>query len=242
MKMKMPYIRKRERKYIAIITALLAVLTACMISMVIFDRQLDEIEKNLKNINSQTASMQQNTIKKSVDVDKYKVFDTRSVVYNEESASDFVFYDIPQEYKDAGGYFPEKIQLYTYYLCKEYGIRYDLVVAVIEKESGYVFDKVGDGGKSIGYMQINENCHKDRMQELGDTDLTDPYQNIEVGIDYLASLIDKYGTIQDALTAYNQGETGAKENVWSKEIYICEYNHAVMSRMKEIEKELADGI
>lgn len=213
-----------------------------MVSMVIYDRQLNDIEKNLEQLYNQETTMQQNAVQKRVDADKFEAFDSRSVVFNEESAGDFAYYEIPKEYKNAGGYFPEKIQLYTYYLCKEYGIRYELAIAIIEQESGYVFDKVGDGGKSIGYMQINKQFHEERMQELGDTDLMDPYQNIEVGIDYLASLIDKYGTIQDALTAYNQGETGARENVWSKDIYICEYNSTVMSRMKEIEKELNDGI
>ena len=43
---------------------------------------------------------------------------------------------------------------------------HDLVVALIEKESGYKFDKVGDDGHSIGYMQIYEECHRDRMERL----------------------------------------------------------------------------
>lgn len=73
------------------------------------------------------------------------------------------------------------------------------MVALIEKESGYKFDKVGDDGHSIGYMQIYEECHRDRMERLNVTDLTNPYQNVLVGIDYLSELIERYGTIQDAL-------------------------------------------
>lgn len=76
------------------------------------------------------------------------------------------------------------------------------MVALIEKESGYKFDKVGDDGHSIGYMQIYEECHRDRMERLNVTDLTNPYQNVLVGIDYLSELIERYGTIQDALAAY----------------------------------------
>lgn len=95
---------------------------------------------------------------------------------------------------------------------KQYGVRYDLVVALIEKESGYKFDKVGDDGHSIGYMQIYEECHRDRMERLNVTDLTNPYQNVLVGIDYLSELIERYGTIQDALAAYNYGEQGAKQH------------------------------
>lgn len=82
----------------------------------------------------------------------------------------FVFYEIPEEYSRTGGYFPEKMQVYTYCVCKQYGVRYFLVVALIEKESGYKFDKVGDDGHSIGYMQIYEECHRDRMERLNVTD------------------------------------------------------------------------
>lgn len=121
---------------------------------------------------------------------------------------------------------------------KQYGVRYDLVVALIEKESGYKFDKVGDDGHSIGYMQIYEECHRDRMERLNVTDLTNPYQNVLVGIDYLSELIERYGTIQDALAAYNYGEQGAKQHLWKNGIYVYEYNQTIMSRMKEIEEEL----
>lgn len=100
---------------------------------------------------------------------------------------------------------------------KQYGVRYDLVVALIEKESGYKFDKVGDDGHSIGYMQIYEECHRDRMERLNVTDLTNPYQNVLVGIDYLSELIERYGTIQDALAAYNYGEQGAKQHLYEPE-------------------------
>lgn len=117
-------------------------------------------------------------------------------------------------------------------------VRYDLVVALIEKESGYKFDKVGDDGHSIGYMQIYEECHRDRMERLNVTDLTNPYQNVLVGIDYLSELIERYGTIQDALAAYNYGEQGAKQHLWKNGIYVYEYNQTIMSRMKEIEEEL----
>lgn len=149
-----------------------------------------------------------------------------------------MFYEIPEEYSRTGGYFPEKMQVYTYCVCKQYGVRYDLVVALIEKESGYKFDKIGDDGHSIGYMQIYEECHRDRTERLNVTDLMNPYQNVLVGIDYLSELIERYGTIQDALAAYNYGEQGAKQHLWKNGIYVYEYNQTIMSRMKEIEEEL----
>lgn len=165
------------------------------------------------------------------------VFDTMSADWGGEEDG-FVLYEIPEEYSRTGGYFPEKMQVYTYCVCKQYGVRYDLVVALIEKESGYKFDKVGDDGHSIGYMQIYEECHRDRMERLNVTDLTNPYQNVLVGTDYLSELIERYGTIQDALAAYNYGEQGAKQHLWKNGIYVYEYNQTIMSRMKEIEEEL----
>lgn len=128
--------------------------------------------------------------------------------------------------------------MYTYCLCKQYGVRYSLVVAMIERESGYQYDRIGDDGHSMGYMQIWQSAHIDRMEELGATNLLDPYQNIHVGIDYISGLIEKYGTIQDALAAYNYGERGAYTHLWSNGIYVYEYNETIIQRMKEIEEEL----
>lgn len=64
-------------------------------------------------------------------------------------------------------------------------------MALIEHESGYVFDKTGDDGNSIGYMQIYESAHTDRMERLNCTNLMNPYQNVKVGIELSAKLIEK---------------------------------------------------
>lgn len=87
--------------------------------------------------------------------DKYKVFDTMSEDWGSDDLEGFVFYDLPEQYADKG-YFPEKMQIYTRCLCKQYDVPYALVLAIIEQESGYEFDKTGDGGQSKGYMQIYE--------------------------------------------------------------------------------------
>ena len=166
---------------------------------------------------------------------KYKVFDTMSEDWGSCDLEGFVYYDLPEQYADKG-YFPEKMQIYTRCLCKQNDVPYALVLALIEHESGYEFDKVGDGGRSKGYMQIYEKWHTDRMQRLGCTDLMNPYQNVRVGIDFLSYLLKKYGTVQDALAAYNYGEKGAREHLWSNGVYVYSYNSAIMQRMKEIEE------
>lgn len=214
--------RRRERTYIAVMVLLaIAVSIGLTRSVMRDDKEFEEYEQQSQD----------------TEPDKYAVFDTMSADWGGEEDG-FVFYEIPEEYSRTGGYFPEKMQVYTYCVCKQYGVRYDLVVALIEKESGYKFDKVGDDGHSIGYMQIYEECHRDRMERLNVTDLMNPYQNVLVGIDYLSELIERYGTIQDALAAYNYGEQGAKQHLWKNGIYVYEYNQTIMSRMKEIEEEL----
>lgn len=166
---------------------------------------------------------------------KYKVFDEMSEDWGSEDVEGFVYYELPEEYAEKG-YFPEKMQIYTRCLCRQYDVPYALVLAIIEHESGYVFDAAGDGGKSKGYMQIYETCHTDRMEKLGCNDLMNPYQNVRVGIDFLSYLLKKYGTVQDALAAYNYGEAGARKHLWSNGVYVYSYNREIMQRMKEIEE------
>lgn len=161
--------------------------------------------------------------------DKYKVFDTMSEDWGSDDLEGFVFYDLPEQYADKG-YFPEKMQIYTRCLCKQNDVPYALVLAIIEHESGYEFDKTGDNGNSKGYMQIYEKWHTDRMQKLNCTDLMNPYQNVKVGIDFLSYLLKKYGTVQDALAAYNYGERGAREHLWNNGVYVYSYNTAIMQR------------
>lgn len=153
-------------------------------------------------------------------------------------SDEFVFYQIPEQYARYGGELPEDVQQYTYTLCKEEGVRYALIIAMIEMESAYKSDRIGDDGESLGYMQVMQKWHEERMESLGADDLLDPYQNIRVGVDYIKELIKRYGTIQDALTAYNYGAAGAEEHLWSNEIYAYPYNERIMERMKEIEEEL----
>lgn len=133
------------------------------------EQQSQEFDAQTQRIDEQRETAEQSAMLESrngqqeqdTEPDRYAVFDTMSADWGDE-ADGFVFYEIPEEYDRTGGYFPEKMQVYTYCVCKRYGVRYDLVVALIEKESGYKFDEVGDDGHSIGYMQIYEEWHKDR--------------------------------------------------------------------------------
>lgn len=101
--------------------------------------------------------------------------------------------------------------------CAEFGVDYALALAVIEQETNFR-NIMGDDGESAGYMQIQERWWSSLMDELGVTDLMDPYGNFRVGCAILGQLIEQYG-LPDALTMYNAGRTGESD-----------YSRSVMER------------
>lgn len=110
--------------------------------------------------------------------------------------SDAVLFDVPLEVS---------LQEHIIKKAEEYGVDPAIVVAMAYRESTYNPHCMGDGGESYGLLQIQPKWHYDRMARLGCTNLLDPYQNVTVGIDYLAELVARYGDIGKALTAYNRG-------------------------------------
>lgn len=120
----------------------------------------------------------------------------------------------------------EELQDHIMNLCEEYGIDPAVVIAMIEKESCYTVTAIGDSGNSFGLMQIQPRWHSGRMEKLGCTDLLDPFQNVTVGIDYLAEMLDWYGgEIAAALTAYNAGSYSGT---------VTNYAWAVMAMAEEL--------
>lgn len=163
--------------------------------------------------------------------------ETSQIKSEEECEIDqFVYYTVPQEYAMNGGEFPEELQEFTQDLCKERNLSYPLVLALIERETGYKnVDPNGCG--STGYMQIIPKWHEDRMEKFGVTDLLEPKGNISVGIDYLTELLKKYHEVNLALMAYNMGESGAKK-LWEDGIYSSDYADYIMQREAEISAEI----
>lgn len=95
-------------------------------------------------------------------------------------------------------------QKYVYQTAISYGLNPYVVFGLIERESTYRFDAVN--GSHKGLMQITAKYQKERMAELGCTDLYDPYQNVLVGCSYLAELLaNSNGNYELALMYYNEG-------------------------------------
>lgn len=105
----------------------------------------------------------------------------------------------------------EDLQDHIFKLCESYGVDPSVVVAMIWKESTYRVDTIGDSGASRGLMQIQQRWHQKRMDRLGVTDLMDPYQNVTVGIDLFAGLMNADAGVEWALMAYNGGASYAHQ-------------------------------
>lgn len=106
-----------------------------------------------------------------------------------------------------------------------------LVMAIAEHESGFDPETVGDGGSSLGMMQINTRWHTGRMEALGVTDLTDPVQCAAVAIDYLRELEARYGfepESHELCLAYNMGPSGARKAL-ADGITSNNYSESVLS-------------
>ena len=114
-----------------------------------------------------------------------------------------------------------EIQEALHEACLATGLREELALAVIRKETNYR-NVMGDGGNSYGFMQVQPRWHGERMERLGVTDLMEPYQNFLTGCDYLMELTAKYD-LPVALTVYNSGKTG-----------VSDYAVTVMRYMDEI--------
>lgn len=138
-------------------------------------------------------------------------------------------------------YIPEipldkELQKYTYDLCLEKNIDYELVLAVMWRESRFEFDATGynaNGTQDSGIMQINDINKEWIAKELDITDLYDPYQNILAGITMLADFINTYGE-HDGLMSYGAGAVGMTR-LKNKGFTTLDSVQLALDKRKEIE-------
>lgn len=144
--------------------------------------------------------------------------------------------EIPQkrEYLDIP--LSEDLQDFIFETCEKYEVESELVFAMIWRESRFQADTVGDNGDSIGLMQIQPKWHTPRMEKVGAKDLFNPYDNVLVGIDLIAEKLRNYETVGEALTAYNAGDTGARNYYFSKGMKMNKYAEQVIEKAEEYKK------
>ena len=123
--------------------------------------------------------------------------------------------------------------------CKSYGISTNVVMGCIRTESNFQTQIMGDRGEAYGLMQVQKKWHKARMKKVGATDLLEPYDNVSVGIDYLAELYGIYGNYHKALMAYNGGHAYCKRRL-RMGLKDSPYSRLVMIRANNYKKERND--
>lgn len=107
-------------------------------------------------------------------------------------------------------------------VSKETGVPANILLAVAQQETGGKwYDSVPDGkGHSYGYMMLYDYGALSALsQEMKQKAKTDPYTNVLVGAQVLASNYNKYGNWQTAAARYNGSGSAAEKygsTVWSR--------------------------
>lgn len=139
----------------------------------------------------------------------------------EEEIQQTKYYDVPMS---------TELQDKMFALCDEYSVSPELVLAVIETESGFnpsAVSKTGD----YGLMQINKGNHKWLSEKLDVSDFLDAAQNMKCGIYMLAfSLNSAEGDYAKALMVYNLGLSGARR-AWKNGKTSTMYTDKVLSNI-----------
>lgn len=126
----------------------------------------------------------------------------------------------------------DNLQKYASLLCEANRVPFELVVAIMDVESGFNSDAISEGG-DYGLMQVNKVNHRRLSETLGVTDFLDPKQNIKCGVHMLSELFTKYEDVNKVLMAYNLGEYGAKKK-WAQGVGKTNYSEKVVKRMEEL--------
>lgn len=132
---------------------------------------------------------------------------------------------------NAGSYHQGDWQEYIERLCEDKDILPELVEAMIEKESSW--DPAAVNGNCVGLMQVNKEIHKEL---IGDRDMTDPYDNIYVGVTILEEMLHKYGEAAPALMFYNAGYSDNYGIGAYEDEKLSNYADEILKRAAELER------
>ncbi len=127
---------------------------------------------------------------------------------------------------------PEEVVEISEELGGQYNICPEVIQAICYKESRFQAD--AEGGGCVGIMQVAPKWHKERMDRLGVTDLTDMRQNMTVAVDYLSELSADGTDIAEALMRYH-GESDVDSRLSDCE--VSEYAEDILEISAELERE-----
>ena len=121
---------------------------------------------------------------------------------------------------------------------KKYNYDWELILAIIKTESH--FDVRARSHKGArGLMQVLPSTAKwlsprAGLKYKGRESLYDPEYNIKIGTHYLYTLHQKFGDIEKAIAAYNEGPTGLTRYLRQGKEYPPKYLAKVMGYYKEL--------
>jgi hypothetical protein len=141
-------------------------------------------------------------------------------------AEEVKFYNVPLS---------EEIQLHVFAECEKYNIAPNLIFAIMWRESRFDEYAVSPHG-AIGLMQVAPQWHWDRMERLGCHDLYNPYQNITVGIDYVAELKEENDDVIWVILAYRHGRDTATEMF--EDNILTWYVVDILEKASELQREV----
>jgi len=114
--------------------------------------------------------------------------------------------------------------------AKKYSLEPSLIAAVIEQESGGDPDSISPVG-AAGLMQLMPSTAK-----FLKVNPYDPAQNIDGGSHYLQMQLKQFGTIPEALAAYNAGPGNVQNNAWSNIPETLNYVQKIPRLMSKYER------
>lgn len=126
---------------------------------------------------------------------------------------------------------PQDVEAISEELGQANNICPETIQAICWVESRFQTD--AENGGCVGIMQVAPKWHKDRMDRLGVTDLTDTRQNMLVAVDYLSELVEDEEDMEEALMRYH-GESRIQERLDAGE--MSAYVENVLTLSAELEQ------
>lgn len=118
--------------------------------------------------------------------------------------------------------FEDQFNVWLSDICDEYGVQPEIVIAIIEHESGGNPDAVNSTSGAMGLMQIMPGTWEAQVSAIDVVGVElypfNPVDNVYVGIRLLSALMDGR-SIEYALDCYALGEGGAAKRASQMEVY-----------------------